>query len=377
MFVTQFLDVLIGLAFVYLLLSLVASSVLEAVAGLTARRARGLKQAIEGLLSGGSETIEPAIKCVTEEVLDHALIRSLRNRPNLLQRKTRLFAAGPSYIPARTFATALVDVLRQSPLPREPSMVSTLSTEQLDDGHLKQTLRTLNKNAGGDPEKVRLSIERWYEDAMDRFSGQFKRYSQLWLFMIGVVIAASLNVDSVWLAQRLWQDPTLRESVVTQARAYAEQHPQPPASLKLDEMQKTLKNELPMPIGWPSEKGQNSFLIVVGWFITGVAVSFGAPIWFDGLGLLLSVRASGPKPTAATSTNGLPVTDDGTTTDFERSLGKVDIMDLQTVLGLRGKRVTGQIDGPTRDAIMDYQDKHGLPQTGKLTQELLLAIMDV
>ena len=39
--------------------------------------------------------------------------------------------------------------------------------------------------------------------------------------------------------------------------------------------------------------------LVLGWIATGLAVSLGAPFWFDTLQKLFSFRGSGPKPAPA------------------------------------------------------------------------------
>ncbi|MGH7962279.1 MAG: hypothetical protein ACRERD_10730 [Candidatus Binatia bacterium] len=41
------------------------------------------------------------------------------------------------------------------------------------------------------------------------------------------------------------------------------------------------------------------FLKIVGWLITGVAVSIGAPFWFDLLNKLVDFRGAGKRPEPA------------------------------------------------------------------------------
>ena len=42
-----------------------------------------------------------------------------------------------------------------------------------------------------------------------------------------------------------------------------------------------------------------TFWTWIGWAITALAISFGAPFWFDALGDVLKLRAAGPKPLRA------------------------------------------------------------------------------
>src|SRR5215212_1625019 len=99
MFGLEILDVVLGLAFVYLLLSLVCSAINEYVAALLNLRGRALIQGIEQLLE---DTKDPDLKL---DVLNHRLIRSMYNR-SVFGRERE-----PSYIPARTFAMALIDAV--------------------------------------------------------------------------------------------------------------------------------------------------------------------------------------------------------------------------------------------------------------------------
>jgi hypothetical protein len=81
---------------------------------------------------------------------------------------------------------------------------------------------------------------------------------------------------------------------------------------KLTQVNRTLR---PLPIGWSlhangslAELKHNieskplSFwpLKLLGLFATGLALSFGAPFWFDALSKFMNMRAAGVKPTRQT-----------------------------------------------------------------------------
>lgn len=63
--------------------------------------------------------------------------------------------------------------------------------------------------------------------------------------------------------------------------------------------------------GW--KRAGNVALVVIGWLVTAVAVSLGAPFWFDALGKLANLRGSGPPPSAA-DRSGIAATPPGGTT---------------------------------------------------------------
>ena len=56
----------------------------------------------------------------------------------------------------------------------------------------------------------------------------------------------------------------------------------------------------PLPIGWPLPEGSRDWWFwaqkTLGLFVTGLALSLGAPFWFDALSKFMNVRAAGVKP---------------------------------------------------------------------------------
>jgi hypothetical protein len=105
------IEVAIGLSFVFLLLSLLVSSVCEMLAGLFGWRAQYLWAGIETLLRSPD---------ARARVYDHPLIKGLAPLPAVARPVSGFLAKiglvrghGPSYIPSRTFALALLDVIRQ------------------------------------------------------------------------------------------------------------------------------------------------------------------------------------------------------------------------------------------------------------------------
>jgi hypothetical protein len=124
MFGLEILDVVIGLTFVFLLLSLLATAINEYISAVMNLRgkelARGLgrllddfdeSDALKRAFNGVGPRVTAATDSLTERFYNHRLIRPLATRRGgffqLFSNEPRL----PSYIPARTFAMALLDVL--------------------------------------------------------------------------------------------------------------------------------------------------------------------------------------------------------------------------------------------------------------------------
>lgn len=156
-------------------------------------------------------------------------------------------------------------------------------------------------------EAVRSSVEGWYDGAMDRVSGIYKRRIQLWLLSIATLVTLALGADTLQMISILANNPLARAELVNQAAEAGAQPTQP----SLD-TQATVSNlhfmfgyrDAP-PLGgaawwlWAGAK-------LPGLLLTIVAVSLGAPFWFDVLQKFTNVRNAGqrPKPAEAPAAPG-------------------------------------------------------------------------
>ena len=57
--------------------------------------------------------------------------------------------------------------------------------------------------------------------------------------------------------------------------------------------------DLNLPILWSEANAHVSVTTIVGWLLTAIANSLGAPFWFDALSKLAHLKTSGRKPEAA------------------------------------------------------------------------------
>jgi hypothetical protein len=127
---------------------------------------------------------------------------------------------------------------------------------------------------------------------MERVSGWYKRRAQIILLVIGIVLAAALNADTLRVTDNLWRDEGLRQALVAEVEDADEDLDAEQALDRLEELQ--------FPIGWqeanrPDDGGEWA-MAVLGWVLTAIALSVGAPFWFDLLGRVSNLRAAGRKP---------------------------------------------------------------------------------
>jgi len=347
MFNSSVLDVAMGLIFVYLILGLMCTTVNEWFAQLFKMRSQVLKTGIQALLNSAPAKVDPPVRDLAAEFYCHSLVKSLSKQ-----------GGNPSYIPARTFSMALIDILggriasqpgalqpgpapvSQNP-PGDPLANVKASIEALPEGDVKKSLTLLLHNADNQLAVFKQHLETWFEDAMDRVSGWYKKKSQVITAVVAAVITIFANADSVGIARKLFVNPTLREKIVQAASARKaqttnhDQNSNPDQYVSgLTEQEKTELGEL---TGWSAEfktfhwmkaqhenktpkeienaKADDAFpglnLIsyvflpwlwaiapahLFGWLLTVVATSLGAPFWFDTLNRFMNIRAAGTAP---------------------------------------------------------------------------------
>lgn len=92
---------------------------------------------------------------------------------------------------------------------------------------LKMALLALLDNAGANLNKAQANLEQWFDDAMDRVSGVYKRKSQIFIGVIAVIVTLLANVDTLQVANSLTHDKAVRDSLVAAAPELAKQAPSP------------------------------------------------------------------------------------------------------------------------------------------------------
>ncbi len=304
------LDVVIGLAFVFLLVSLTCSQVNSKISEWLRMRAKGLEEGLRKYVVGEKDLQQllysnPLISSLTpEDALVTQVLEKIPGVNNLLIRAKK----NPVSIPANTFALALFNTLIPNPegqtnITQLRAAVSTLPANSPMRGPLLSIIST----AENDVNKVRQNIENWYDNTMDKTTKLYQGHMWRFSLIIAAIVTVLLNVDTLAVGVNLWNDSTLRSALVTEAGKYARGTP---------EQEKALKelNSLNLPIGWQVQFSPKATDLVfklqtasikpndwlaksnqpettlgwrsglfklAGWVITILAGAQGAPFWFD------------------------------------------------------------------------------------------------
>lgn len=343
MFNSETLEVGIGMAFLFLLMSLICTGIKEWLESLLKWRAMDLERALRTLLDDNKGELSAYF-------FSHPLISSLfqgKYDPSRLKKSTlqRWFNDTdamhmplsarrnlPSYIPSDQFAKALMDIVGRGPASvdgEDPPQLLTL--EQLRERAaalrstvLRRVLLTAIDHADGNLKQATDNLQHWFDSAMDRASGWYKRRTQTILFILGLSAAAILNVDSLYIMGRLTADKTFREAVLNaaaKAQDPAAANAAAQDGLRVAQQARKELNDIGMPMGWAEDKNWPMELrpiqfqacdpktvpncasmkmpslysvvrLLLGWLISAFAVMLGAPFWFDVLNKFMVVRST-------------------------------------------------------------------------------------
>ncbi len=367
---SSILDIVIGLIFIYLLYSLLATIIQEIIASHFSFRAKILERAVFRMLEDENKfnskfrSISYLFKKIGNGGAKNSMTYEYYKHPLILFLGESDCRGKPAYINKETFSKVIVDLLRGKDVTPEDD-IKLLIQKSLNDqttnwGNARigdQTLSYLKSiwvDANGDVGKFKHHLENWFEETMDRASTWYKKYVQFILFFVGLAISIVFNVDTLKIIERLEKDPKLREQLVQQAGAFQEAHPDLDKKLLLHQAEINrfqanysekelsandslrnkkstdslelanylelkakrdtlfnqanllIKNDIrsvhhSLGLGWEtfdSSSFLNIFYSLVGWMVTALALSLGAPFWFDLLNKLMKLRGSVATPTS-------------------------------------------------------------------------------
>lgn len=336
MLLSDMLEVAIGLTFLFLLLSLMLTALQELIEQFWKKRANALLQGISEMLADPAN--ESAGADAVRAIYQHPVVTSLYRGAFDPARTKDL----PSYIPARNFALALISQTLDGKLAPAPAAPGTsvpsgfsaterlrLAAERIDNTLIRNAMLQAVALGQGDIERTQKHLEDWYDSTMDRVSGWYKRHTQKLVFVIGLTVAVVLNVNALTVMDTLSENGALRRALADSAAAYLEETEgqagpaaagEPAQNVRDYRTRLTEISRLGLPIGWSPEAREalrspmrtetqpwvfadipipkapevyaGVLQIALGYVLTALACTLGAPFWFDLLNRLMVVRAT-------------------------------------------------------------------------------------
>jgi hypothetical protein len=302
MFQSTVLDLATGMIFCFLTASLTTSAVVEAISSAIKWRSKTLLTGVQQLLN------DPNLTGLAGQLYNHALVNP--RGPGDDPKKN-----APAYIDRQLFARAMMDITGVSfqvaaagaagSVPSLTALHAQVASTfaKIPNPQIHDFLAGVIDRSFGDADKIQGELAAWFDHAMDRVSGAYKRWTQLVGFLIALALAAALNIDAVAAAKTLWMQPTIATKLTADKDTTAS-----------DAVQRLTAA---LPVGWPNGFGykvapgepgkaqnvqftkweSNDWAIAfVGWLITALATLFGAPFWFDLLQTVVRLKGAGPSP---------------------------------------------------------------------------------
>jgi hypothetical protein len=418
MFSNTAVDVVIGLVFIYLLYSLLATVLTEIVATNLGLRARNLKEAVDRMLNDEDQKamgfrgfwirLWDSMKLLKNPC--NPRIINFYNHPEIKYLGSTGIFRNPSAYKAISFSRTLLYLLNETgyrklmegttqmedpdegdiievpvpPLTKERIEAALLGIvkdhadpEIIDKDKIVLDVETAKyvlsmwRDSYGDLTKFKIHLETWFDRTMEQATEWYKRKIQVVLLLIGLLLAWFFNADTFSIVDKLSNDKDAREQMVRLAAAYMENNREirnPNAVLdakisaaafqdtknKVDSllliqkqleadvakansilgagawlpdvvMVKTIKNTgerifIPevdeallrkakaveaIPDGKQEINSRDKIRYFIGllgyhffgFFVTAIAISLGAPFWFDLLNKLMRLRSSAKQPT--------------------------------------------------------------------------------
>jgi len=302
------LEVIIGLVFMYLIFSLLATNVNEIVFTFFKFRAKHLKDAIKSMLDNNTETG----KELFGKVHNHPLIQSY------VKKKGKGF---PSYIDPKKFAHVIADIYAEEKITKTTESVKETISKLPQHNYLRKLLLTHIEKGEDKAEELQQNVEDWFNSVMERTSGWYIRNVKRWTLLFAFIIAFVFNFDSISVYKSLSRDSKVRKNMVSYVQDNIERYEEYVNAdttktegddnivAELD----SLKNEIHIiikeeissieqvaGIGWKDGEMKQFFTTwkifwpkILGIIITALAISLGAPFWFDLLNKIMKLRGTG------------------------------------------------------------------------------------
>ena len=240
------MDVAIGLLFIFLLYSLLATSIQEAVATIMHQRANMLYKGIKSMLTNTRKSKGPLgdlgwylYRYIWKELSawlnrlvgknrSYTLYNNFYQHPIIKNYGQNQLFKKPSYLSAENFATILIETLKDLDGSNRNKTATFAMLQTVMDAKRNliepetHSILTFHLNeAAGDIDVLKFRLAKWYNDTMDRVSGWYKRGTQFKLFLIGITMAVTMNIDSIEIADYLSENKTARAQLAEMGAAAA------------------------------------------------------------------------------------------------------------------------------------------------------------
>lgn len=343
----RLIDTAIGLALIYLTLSIVVTGVVQLIASFLRLRSINLVQGMAMLLNeknqaAGTWTFGQLLNALTTCLLNPRTGLATLVMGRCLQGRATLPVVGKegeavsgtlagevlshpvinqlaigdkvaTHIDPKLFTAALVSVLSgkagqtvDQGFADVAKLIDNIQCPQIKES-LSAVIAYAQSRVDSAEDKAKAAAEAvadWYEQSMQQVSEWYKTRIQVITLVFAAVLTVGCNIDSFRLADALWNDNSLRNGLVEQALKTTGGQQSLAALCQGMEATEAIQCQLKTihqatasinsaPVGWGEQqkvKQPHWYYHIPGWLLTILALSMGAPFWFDMLAKVVKMR---------------------------------------------------------------------------------------
>jgi hypothetical protein len=220
----------------------------------------------------------------------------LQNLPALDDHKTQLKQEIDEPIDAFTQLVSKVENSSEVP----PQLKDNLR-------RLAQRAKTKTADAEQQLQQFRYEIALWFEQSNTRVTAIYQRHIKVFTVLVSSILAVVINADSLYMLRRISENTAMR-TVIIQNVLQIEGCQNNLSSLNCMNRMASLLDSTTILIGWhpvnrrtqfPQLSGFYVLRAVIGWLLTGIAISMGARFWFQLLGKFIDIREDKDQSTSS------------------------------------------------------------------------------
>jgi len=296
MFGSKILELVLGLVFIFLLYSLLASSIQELMSNIYCLRSKMLRQSIRRMLIDDHKypwyirivhdfrhvlcSIYPRIEKIWPHPTDFSTV--FYSQPGIKYLGFNKKVSNPAYIKSETFSKTILDILKKNGEGEDDKAKITNTLEKktvihngitinLDEetiSHIQTIWETSEQNV----EVFKKTLTNWFDETMELLTFHYKKHTRMNLFFIGLALAFIFNINTLTIANNLSKDDKARTELVALSTAYLQNAEQKDTTQTLDTGVKTFNDTLRKQIKTVYSQIQNEVynsnnFIAIGWKI--------------------------------------------------------------------------------------------------------------
>jgi len=292
MSISQTLEVVIGLIFIYYVLGSIVSMVTQWINEFLETRGKALERYLVRIV--GDKKIEDLVKLPQLQALRPIRYKNIFSVFGAVTEPKRI-----EKVPVSTLVDAYFDLVGLTANKDLNLMQLAELVDKLPDSEGKQAFINWINQGVTNIDDLRKRTTAYFTGLMEQASATFRANARSFVIILSIAVTVLFGTDSIQLAKALWTNAELRAIATAKAQMVVQQEG---ATASLDDLIRQL-GDITIKIGWwqterPAAGADAmtwvSFVLlkILGLSLTAVAVSQGSSFWYDLLKKITSPATS-------------------------------------------------------------------------------------